>query len=424
VSDGVHQSTTSFTLTVSAVNAPPTVDPIAAPDDLREDAGGQTLSLTGIGPGLGDNEAVVLTATSSNPDLLPHPEVTYVAGESTALLSFAPVPGMSGRAEVTVTVDDGQPNSPPVDRAFTVQVRPRLRLSPAMLAESDAGSSLLQFVVAIGAPQAEPVEFAYQTAAGTATASSDYESATGTATIPAGAVETVVAVPVVGDTRFELDESFTLALSNPVRAYLTETTITGTILNDDPQPSLQIVAGSVTEAPGSGPFQIWFSATLGTPQSIPVTWNIATRPGTALEGQDFTALETSTLTFAPGETTKWISIQIPGDGSQLGEADEQFFLDFTTTAGPTLTTTTTGTIRTLRIIDFRVIGNGIYAVRFPTGNGQRYLIEESPSPGGPWTPASAILIGTGSPVTQVLFSDLPSAFFRAVAAPAPPGGGG
>ena len=43
----------------------------------------------------------------------------------------------------------------------------------------------------------------------------------------------------------------------------------------------------------------------------------------ATAGEDFVAA-VGTLTFAPGETTKWITIEVRGDSKR--EADETFFL--------------------------------------------------------------------------------------------------
>ena len=46
--------------------------------------------------------------------------------------------------------------------------------------------------------------------------------------------------------------------------------------------------------------------------------------GTAKSGEDYIA-KTGTLTFAPGATTKTITIEVKGDSKK--EADETFYLD-------------------------------------------------------------------------------------------------
>ena len=64
---GIDTFAQTFTVIVTAVNQPPTINPIA-PLTILENAGTQTLNLSGIGPGPGDKgQAVTITATSSNP---------------------------------------------------------------------------------------------------------------------------------------------------------------------------------------------------------------------------------------------------------------------------------------------------------------------------------------------------------------------
>ena len=52
--------------------------------------------------------------------------------------------------------------------------------------------------------------------------------------------------------------------------------------------------------------------------------NFATRDGTAKAGEDYAA-RSGTLTFAPGETVKTITVSVKGDKKR--EADESLFVD-------------------------------------------------------------------------------------------------
>ncbi len=65
---GVDKTTNTFTLTVTAVNDAPTLAAIANPAAILEDAGEQTVSLSGIsaGPANESAQALTVTATSSN----------------------------------------------------------------------------------------------------------------------------------------------------------------------------------------------------------------------------------------------------------------------------------------------------------------------------------------------------------------------
>jgi hypothetical protein len=97
----------NFTLTFNSVNDPPTVNPINNLA-LPEDAGFQTVNLSGItcGPA-NENQPMTVTATSSNPALVPNPGVSYTSPGTTGTLNFIPVADASGAASVTVTVSDG-----------------------------------------------------------------------------------------------------------------------------------------------------------------------------------------------------------------------------------------------------------------------------------------------------------------------------
>jgi hypothetical protein len=101
--DGVNTTSRTFTVTVAPVNDPPV---IAAIEDRSVDEDGTaTVPLT-----IGDADpadVLVVTATSSNPVLLPA-ETLVLEGEGTSrTLRATPVADQSGTTEVTVTVSDG-----------------------------------------------------------------------------------------------------------------------------------------------------------------------------------------------------------------------------------------------------------------------------------------------------------------------------
>jgi hypothetical protein len=75
--------------------------------------------------------------------------------------------------------------------------------------------------------------FSVATANGTATAGSDYVAKSGTSSIPSRTVTKTVGVTIYGDTTPEPDETFSVNLSNPSNATITDGQATGTILNDD-----------------------------------------------------------------------------------------------------------------------------------------------------------------------------------------------
>lgn len=105
------------------VNVPPTLSPIT---DLgiNEDAGLQTVNLSGITSGT-SNEVQTLTVTaSSNPSLLTNLTVNHTNPNTSGSVSFRPISNASGSALVTVTVNDGATCSNLTSRSFTVTVNP------------------------------------------------------------------------------------------------------------------------------------------------------------------------------------------------------------------------------------------------------------------------------------------------------------
>src|SRR5207248_3035567 len=82
-----------------------------------------TIGLTGITSGGNENQALIVSAASSNPALIPNPTVNYSTGSS-GTLTFAPVADGNGSATITITVNDGDPRNNLVSRGFLVTVNP------------------------------------------------------------------------------------------------------------------------------------------------------------------------------------------------------------------------------------------------------------------------------------------------------------
>jgi hypothetical protein len=105
-------------------NVPPTLNAIANPVAINEDAAEQFVALSGISAGLGDLQSLVISASSSNNSLIPNPVIDYNPVTSVAAVRYTPVANASGTATITVTVNDGQAENNTVSRSFIVTVRP------------------------------------------------------------------------------------------------------------------------------------------------------------------------------------------------------------------------------------------------------------------------------------------------------------
>jgi fibronectin type III domain protein/lipoprotein-associated protein len=151
VNDGQALNNTvsrTFTVTVNPVNDPPTLNSINNLT-LNPSAGLQTISLSGIGSGgINESQTLAVTASSSNPGLIPAPAVTYSSPNATGTLKFTPVANATGTATITVTVSDGQTQNNLVTRTFTVTVT---ATSGPIYVEAESGTVVAPMVVATDA---------------------------------------------------------------------------------------------------------------------------------------------------------------------------------------------------------------------------------------------------------------------------------
>src|SRR6185437_7643591 len=107
-------------------------------------------------------------------------------------------------------------------------------INNAQQLEGNTGTTNLVFTVSLSAASPLTTTVDFQTIDGAATtADHDYLPTTGTLTFAPGVTTQTIAVPIVGDTRYENDEAFTVLLSNAQNATITEGQGTGIILNDD-----------------------------------------------------------------------------------------------------------------------------------------------------------------------------------------------
>src|SRR5262249_32288744 len=195
-------------------------------------------------------------------------------------------------------------------------------INDATVTEGNTGTRAITFTVTLSAAYSQPVKVNYATANGTATAGSDYQAQSGTLTIPAGQTTGTITVLVNGDRLAEPNESFVVNLSSPTNATIADGQGVGVIIDDEPRISISDVAKAEGKKGQTTLFT--FTVTLSAAYDQAVTMSFQTGNGTAKSNEDYVA-KSGTLTFAPGETTKTITIEVKGDSKK--EADETFYLD-------------------------------------------------------------------------------------------------
>jgi ELWxxDGT repeat protein len=208
----------------------------------------------------------------------------------------------------------------------------------ATVAEGHSGTQTAAFTVTLSAASTQTVTVAYATGNGTSTAGSDYQAASGTLTFAPGEISKTVTVLVNGDRLAEPNETFVVNLSNPTNAVIADGHAVGTIADDEPRISISDVTKS--EGRRNKKTLFTFTVTLSAAYDQAVTMSFRTVDGTATTSDSDYLARTGTLTFAPGETTKTITIEVKGDSKR--EANEYFYLDLFGLSGNALFTKNRG----------------------------------------------------------------------------------
>ncbi|HEX3578880.1 MAG TPA: Calx-beta domain-containing protein [Thermoanaerobaculia bacterium] len=152
---------------------------------------------------------------------------------------------------------------------------------------------------------------------------------TQTLTFAPGETLKFISIPYTGNSTPGPDRTITIHLESPVNAILHSTTAVVTIVDDDTQ-TLSVNDIQAEEQSQTADFLVTMSRAVG----VPVTVHYATFDGTATAPLDYTSTS-GTLTFAPGEIVKTVSVQVVHD--QIADPDETFTLKLSDAAGATIT---------------------------------------------------------------------------------------
>lgn len=319
-------------------------------------AGGNQISVADADAGNNPLQ-VTLTATNGTITLSTTAGLTFTAGDGTADatmtftgsqtainaalngLTFNPTPGFSGAAGLQLTTNDqgfsgtGGARSDTDTVAITVNSGGTLQFDNATYSvDESAGTATITVTRTGGASGVAGVT--YTITAGSATNGADFTAASAELQFADGETSKTFTVAILDDQLDEANETINLALSNVTGTATLGAPATAvlTILDNDGTPSLSINDVAVTEG-DSGTTNAIFTVTLAPVSGQTVTVNAATADGTATAPSDYTAVST-TLTFAPGETTKTITVPVLGD--TVGELDETFFVNLTNPVNATI----------------------------------------------------------------------------------------
>ncbi|MBT5531508.1 hypothetical protein HOK31_00520, partial [Candidatus Poribacteria bacterium] len=261
--------------------------------------------------------------------------VAFAPGEITADISIAVAGDAINEPDESVTLTLSNPTGPNATLAGTsfsgVIVDNDDIVVSVVASEAGEASATMLVAVALSGESQQSVTVSYATADGSATAGADYEAATGDVTIEPGATSASVTVTLLDDAVHELDETFTVSLSEATgRGVSVDATAPDvTITNDDPVPSLSVSDVTVAE----GDVSATFAVSLTGATSADVTVAYATADIGAHAGEDYDAAS-GTLTIEAGATAAEIAVTLIDDTDP--EADEAFILSLRNATDATL----------------------------------------------------------------------------------------
>ncbi len=225
---------------------------------------------------------------------------------------------LSGNTASVLINDQSWPTPPP----------PSVSVGDSTITEGNTGSVNATFTLTLSHASGLDVTVHYDTADGSASAGGDYTEKSGTVTIPAGQTSGTFMVAVLGDRLGEPTETFAVNLGAPTNATIGDGQGIGTILDDEPRISINNV--TTTEGNGNKSKLFTFTVSLSAAYDQAVTVNYATANGTATAGSDYQS-KSGVVTFAPGETSKTITVAVMED--RQNEANETFFVNLSGAIG-------------------------------------------------------------------------------------------
>ncbi len=202
--------------------------------------------------------------------------------------------------------------------------RPGFSINDLVIDEA-AGTAV--FTVTRAGDLSQTASVSYASTDGSASGA-DYSVAPGSLSFAAGVATQTITVNITNDAVFEGAETFNIQLASPVGAVIVDGLAIGTIVDDgrtlpgggtanDDRPVFNMGTDFVVnEAAGTVTFTVTKSGSTDLPSTVAFT----TVDGTAVAGNDYDATS-GTLTFAAGETSKSITVNVTNDAVFEGAQD-------------------------------------------------------------------------------------------------------
>jgi hypothetical protein len=255
--------------------------------------------------------------------------LSFEAGQATRAVSATIIGDTTMEPKETFQLKLSGSSGPPIIDATGVGTIANddatLSIDDASVVEGNSGSKPATFTVTRFGRTSGAAQVDWATANGTATASNDYNSASGTLSFLAGETTKTLSVSVLGDTLLEPDEAFNVELSEPSGASINDDTGVGAIVSDD-LPALSIRDVSVPEGNAGTKPAVFTISRNDTTVASSVSWAALDPKSNTLANKastsDFDSQAAGTVSFAVGEASKTVSVAVTGD--TIDEPDEPF----------------------------------------------------------------------------------------------------
>ena len=222
-----------------------------------------------------------------------------------------------------------------------------LAIGDVVRAEGNSGPTTFSFTVSKTGTTDLLTTVDYATAAGTMNPARaggcatgiDYQSASGTLSIPAGSSSGSVSITVCGDGSYELNDTFAVNLTSPTNATIGDAQGLGTITNDD---ALTLTIDDVTRSEGNlGTTAFTFTVSKTGTTELVTTVDYATASGTTNPatvgacgaGIDYESAS-GTLSIPAADASGTVSVTMCGDATY--EAIETFVVNLSNPVNATI----------------------------------------------------------------------------------------
>ena len=334
-------TSTTSTLTLADNDVAGLVQLSASNYQVDEAAGTLTVTVTRTGSTASPGTVDYATAAGSagSDDYTPTSgTLTFAAGQTSATFTVAILQDALAEGPESFTVSLSNPTggaalgSPTTAGVLILDETAAVGLLAA--ADSVREGSTLRLLVTVTrtGPLTAAGTVNYATTDGTAVDGTDYIAVSGTLTFTPGQAQAVVAVPILNNSEFKGDRTFTfnLTAAGGELTLGTPTTSTITITDDELGQAGSIAFSSATYsvAEGAGTATLTLTRTGGSDGAVSVL--VSATGGTATSGTDYSGLPV-TVSFAAGQTSATVTLTVADDATV--EGDETVLLGLTAPTG-------------------------------------------------------------------------------------------